>query len=174
VQGLRSSAEETNDLADTIRALGDALAAEGGGDSGVALRIDVQGGPRELNPIVRDELVRIAGEAMRNAFRHAEAKQIEVEIRYDERRVRVRVRDDGKGIAPETLKAGAREGHFGLPGMRERARLVGGKLAVWSGIGAGTEVEVSIPAAHAYGSPPSATTSWRARVARALKLQWQT
>ena len=173
VQGLRTSTEETNDLADAIRTLGGALAAEEGVDRGIALRIDVQGGPRELHPIVRDELVRIAGEAMRNAFRHAEAKQIEVEIRYDDRRLRLRVRDDGKGIAAETLKAGAREGHFGLPGMRERARLIGAKLTVWSRDDQGTEVEVSVPATHAYASPPAAATSWRARLARALKLQRQ-
>jgi len=167
VQGLRTSAEETNDLADAIRGLGDALTAEQGVDPSVALRIDVQGTPRKLHPIVRDELLRIAGEAMRNAFRHAEAKQVEVEIRYDERRLRVRVRDDGKGIDAETLQAGAREGHFGLPGMRERARLIGGKLTVWSGPGAGTEIEVSIPAAHAYASPPS-PTGWRARLGSIL------
>jgi signal transduction histidine kinase/ligand-binding sensor domain-containing protein len=163
VQGLRASTEETNDLADAIRALGGALSAEERAAPGVALRIDLQGGPRELHPIVRDELVRIAGEAMRNAFRHAAAKHVEVEIHYDDRRLRVRVRDDGKGIAAETLQAGAREGHFGLPGMRERARIIGGKLTVWSAVDAGTEVEVSIPAAHAYAAVPS-TPGWRARL----------
>ncbi len=87
---------------------------------------------------------------MRNAFRHAGARRIEVELRYDERRLRLGVRDDGRGIAPEVLSAGGREGHFGLHGMRERARLIGGKLTVWSAAQAGTEVELAVPAANAY------------------------
>jgi signal transduction histidine kinase len=114
--------------------------------------MEVQGTPRALHPIVRDEVFRIAGEALRNAFRHAGAKQIEVELRYDKRHFRVRVRDDGKGIDPELLRTEGREGHFGLRGMRERAKLAGGKLTVWSGLDAGTEVELSVPAQHAYSS----------------------
>jgi nitrate/nitrite-specific signal transduction histidine kinase len=71
----------------------------------------------------------------------------------------VRVRDDGKGIDPEVLRAEGREGHFGLRGMRERAKLAGGKLTVWSGLATGTEVELSIPAPHAYSSssPPKSS-----------------
>ncbi len=145
VQGLRTSATEMNDLADSIRALGEELADENSAEA--VLRVEVQGTPRALHPIVRDEVFRIAGEALRNAFRHAAAKQIEVELRYDERQLRVRVRDDGKGIDPEVLRAEGREGHFGLGGMRERAKLAGGKLTVWSGLDTGTEVELSIPGA---------------------------
>ena len=145
VQGLRSSATEMNDLAESIRALGEELANENSAEA--VLRVEVQGTPRALHPIVRDEVFRIAGEALRNAFRHAAAKQIEVELRYDVRQLRVRVRDDGKGIDPEVLRAEGREGHFGLGGMRERAKLAGGKLTVWSGLDAGTEVELSIPGA---------------------------
>ncbi len=106
--------------------------------------------PRDLHPILRDEVYRITGESIRNAFRHADAKQIEVEIHYDDRRLRVRVRDDGKGIDPKLLSDDGREGHFGLRGMRERAKLIGGKLTVWSELDAGTELELSIPAARAY------------------------
>ena len=148
VQGLRTSATEMNDLAESIRALGEELAEENSAEA--ALRVEVQGTPRALHPIVRDEVFRIAGEALRNAFRHAAAKQIEVELRYDERQLRVRVRDDGKGIDPEVLRTEGREGHFGLGGMRERAKLAGGKLTVWSGLETGTEVELSIPAPRAY------------------------
>ena len=148
VQGLRTSATATNDLANSIRALGEELAGE---DSAVAIfRIEVQGTTRALHPIVRDEVFRIVGEALRNAFRHAAAKQIEVELRYDERQLRVRVRDDGRGIDSEVLRAEGRERHFGLRGMRERAKLAGGKLTVWSGLDTGTEVELCIPAPHAY------------------------
>jgi len=157
VQGLRTSATEMNDLADSIRALGEELVEENSAEA--VLRIEVQGTPRALHPIVRDEVFRIAGEALRNAFRHAAARQIEVELRYDERQFRVRVRDDGKGIDPEVLRAEGPEGHFGLRGMRERAKLAGGKLTVWSGLDAGTEVELSIPGPHAYSSP-SPDRSW--------------
>ena len=110
----------------------------------------MQGASRALHPIVRDEVFRIGSEALRNAVHHAAARQIEVELHYDERQVRLRVRDDGKGIDPEVLRKEGREGHFGLHGMRERATLAGGKLTIWSGPDDGTEIELSIPAVHAY------------------------
>jgi signal transduction histidine kinase/ligand-binding sensor domain-containing protein len=160
VQGLRTSATEKNDLADAIRALGETLTDKSSGET--ILRVEVLGTPRALHPIVRDEVFRIASEALRNAFGHASARQIEVELRYDDRRLRLRVRDDGKGIDPEVLRGDGREGHFGLRGMRERAKLAGGRLSVWSGLDAGTEVELSIPAPHAYGST-SASGSWKPR-----------
>jgi len=147
IQGLRSSVVETNDLALAMRTLGEELATNA---NSTAFHVHVEGTPRDLHPILRDEVYRITGEGIRNAFRHAEAKQIEVEIHYDERRLRVRVRDDGKGIDPKLLSDDGREGHFGLRGMRERAKLIGGKLTVWSELDAGTEVELSIPAARAY------------------------
>ena len=169
VQGLRSSTIETNDLADAIRTVGEELAADEGANHGVVLRVEAQGAPRPLHPIVRDEILRIAGEALRNAFRHAEAKQIEAELRYDERDLRLRVRDDGKGIDPKVLNQGGREGHFGMHGMRERAKVIGGKLTVWSGLDSGTEVELSIPAAHAYTSSSSST--WRSWIAEKARRQ---
>ena len=126
MQGLRASTLERNDLAAAITTLGEELAAQASGDTPVGLRVDVEGTSRTLHPIVRDEIYRIASEALRNAFRHAEAKQIEVELRYDERQLRLRVRDDGKGIDPNFLTAEGRAGHFGLHGMHERAKLIGG------------------------------------------------
>ena len=103
---------------------------------------------------MRDEIYRIAAEALRNAFRHAQARQIEVEIRYDNQQFRLRVRDDGKGIDTVVLSGQGPGGHYGLPGMRERAKLIGGKLVVWSEVGAGTEVELGIPAGTAYATAP--------------------
>jgi signal transduction histidine kinase len=73
-----------------------------------------------------------------------------LEIQYDRRQLRLRIRDDGKGIDQKVLQEGRREGHHGLPGMQERAKLAGGKLSVWSQIGAGTELELTIPASIAY------------------------
>jgi len=99
------------------------------------LKVEVEGTPREVKPILRDEVYRIAGEALRTAFRHARAHRVEVTIRYDEQQLIVRVRDDGKGIGPETLEAKGRAGHGGLPGMRERASKIGAQLAAQLGAG---------------------------------------
>jgi signal transduction histidine kinase len=106
---------------------------------------------QHLHPLLRDEIYRITGEALRNAFHHARARRIEVEIEYDARQVRTRVRDDGIGIDASLLSHEGRPGHFGLRGMRERSKGIGGQLEVWSERGAGTEVELTIPASVAYG-----------------------
>ncbi|HEY9105143.1 MAG TPA: triple tyrosine motif-containing protein, partial [Roseateles sp.] len=151
VQGLRTSMLETHDLADALRALAGELAQEKAGAP--PAQVGVRGRPQTLHPLVRDETFHIAGEALRNAFRHAEAKRIGVEIRYDPRQLLVTVRDDGKGIAPEVLRAGGRQGHFGLNGMHERAELVGGRLSVRSSPQTGTEVEFRVPGSQAYSQP---------------------
>jgi signal transduction histidine kinase len=145
VYDLRSSATMANDLPQAVRALGDELATQ---DS-AAFHLIVEGPARELQPLVRDELYRITREALRNAFSHARANHIETEIAYGERAFRLRIRDDGDGIPPEIVKEG-RPGHYGLPGMRERARQIGGRLEIWSGAKAGTEIELSIEGSVAY------------------------
>jgi signal transduction histidine kinase/ligand-binding sensor domain-containing protein len=157
VQGLRASVMESNDLAEALRALGEELAAEKNAEHPPVLAVEVQGRSRPLRPIVRDEVFRVASEALRNAFAHAAATQIDVELRYDERQFRLRVRDDGKGVDSTVLRDGGREGHFGMPGMRERAEVIRGKLTVWSAAGSGTEVELVVPAANAYDGSPSRT-----------------
>jgi signal transduction histidine kinase len=117
--------------------------------------VTVEGEPQDLNPIVRDEVYRISAEALRNAFQHAQASRIEVELRHGARQFRVRIRDDGKGIDPQLLGKQARPGHYGVHGMRERATLMGGNLELWSNIQSGTEIELTIPAAIAYGTRDS-------------------
>jgi signal transduction histidine kinase len=154
VQGLRSFSVAAGDFALTINTLGQELASGETNPSGTEFHVVVEGTPQNLHPILRDEVYRIAGEAMRNAFRHAQAKGIEVEIRYDERQLRLRVRDDGKGIDAKHLDGDGYAGHYGLRGMRERAKLMGGKLAVWSELNSGTEVELSISASRAYEISP--------------------
>jgi signal transduction histidine kinase/ligand-binding sensor domain-containing protein len=152
VQGLRTSTVERNDLAIAIRTLGDELATGASAHQPPAFRVAVEGETRDLHPIVRDDIYKIAAEALRNAFRHARAGQVEVEIRYDNEEFRLRVRDDGRGIDPKVLADQGLEGHYGLRGMPERATLIGGKLTVWSEVGAGTEVELRVPARHVYAS----------------------
>ena len=156
VQGLRASTVERNDLAVAIRTLGDELANDASAHQPPAFSVAVEGQTRDLHPIVRDEIYKIAAEALRNAFRHAHAGRVEVEIRYDDEQFRLRVRDDGKGIDPAVLANQGLEGHYGLRGMPERAALIGGKLAVWSEVGAGTEVELRLPAEHRLRDLPEA------------------
>jgi signal transduction histidine kinase/ligand-binding sensor domain-containing protein len=161
VQGLRVSTVEGNDLAVALRTLGDDLATNASAHPPPAFRVGVEGQARDLHPIVRDEIYKIAAEALRNAFRHAQAGRVEVEIRYDSDDFRLRVRDDGKGIDQAVLAAQGIEGHYGLRGMPERAAAIGGKVAVWSEMGAGTEVELRVPARTLYAA--SARRSWWSR-----------
>ena len=149
VQGLRDSTTQTNDLAVAVSALGEELLADPVSRR-PAFRITVEGESRNLHPILRDEVYKISAEALRNAFSHSSAYNVEVEIRYDNEQFRLRVRDDGKGIDPAVLSAQGSQGHYGLPGMRERAKIMGAKLTVWSEVDAGTEVELRLPAGIAY------------------------
>jgi len=153
VQDLRASTVVTNDLANALEALGGELAAHQRATQGDAIGFSVEeeGEQQGLDPILRDEVYRIAGEALRNAFHHARAGRIELQIRYDERQLQVRVRDDGVGIDASLLSKEGRPRHFGFRGMRERAKRIGGQLEVWSEHGAGTEVELTVPASLAYG-----------------------
>jgi signal transduction histidine kinase/ligand-binding sensor domain-containing protein len=163
VQDLRSSVTGTNDLAFALNSLGEELAAETNHTANTpVVHVEVEGVPRDLHPVVRDEVYKIAGEGLRNAFKHAESKHIEVDIRYDERQLRLRLRDDGKGIDPKIINANVSEGHYGLRGMRERAELLGGKLTVWSERDSGAEVELVIPAAHAYSPSSGLRLTWLA------------
>ena len=153
---------QANDLARAIASLGEQLAADPSNEGTTAFRVTVEGEPRDLQPILRDEVYRIGGEALQNAYRHAHARQIEVELRYDDKEFRLRVRDDGKGREPAVVAKQARSGHYGLPGMKERAKLAGGNLTLWSEVGAGAEVELTIPAAIAYSG--SERRAWLSRM----------
>ena len=155
VLGLRSSTVIANDLARAFTTLGEELAAKQDSHTPVAFQVEVEGETRDLHPILRDEVYRIACEALRNAFQHSGAARIEVGIHYDDRQFWVCIRDNGKGIDPKVLDASGREGHYGLPGMHERAKLAGGRLVVRSGVNSGTEAEIIIPAARAYAKSRS-------------------
>ena len=152
VQGLRSAAVETNDLVEAIRTIGTELAADSA--SMTSIEVDGRGAPRALKPIVQLEVYRIAVEALRNAFHHAHARRVRVEIRFDERQFRLRVADDGRGIDERVIHREPLDGHFGLHGMRERAEGVGGHLDIWSKLDTGTQLDLSIPADAAYGAAP--------------------
>jgi len=144
LNSLRSSATETNDLAEALR-----RATENGLTSKtVAVNFSVVGRARDMHPIVRDEIYRIGYEAIRNAYAHSRASKMEIEIRYA-RDLSVRVKDNGIGIDRDILDAG-KAGHFGLQGMRERASRIGGKLTLVSTPGSGTELILSVPGGIVY------------------------
>ena len=151
IRDLRSEPMAQNDLAQLLTAIANELASSQDADhNSPGFRVIVEGERRILLPTIQDEVYRIAREVLRNAFQHASAHQVEAEIRYDVHAFRLRIRDDGKGIEPEVLKQGKRAGHWGLPGVRERAQRIGAKLELWSEAGAGTEVQLTVPAALAY------------------------
>jgi signal transduction histidine kinase/ligand-binding sensor domain-containing protein len=152
VHEMRSS-EAASELSAAINTFAEELAASQTGEGSPSIHVRVEGTPRTLNAILRDEVYRIAVEALRNALQHAQAHQIEAEIIYGERQLVLRVRDDGKGMDADVLDHGS-AGHFGLPGMRERAKLIGGSLEVRSKAGSGTEVELTIPSSIAYAKSP--------------------
>ena len=151
IQGLRANPALESDLEHQFTAAGKELArsstAEG---EPPAFQVAVEGARQPLSPLLQDELYPIALEILRNAFHHARASRLEVEIAYDSKFFRLRIRDNGKGIDRKVLEAGSRQGHWGLPGVRERAKRIGARLKIWSEPGAGTEAELIVPARIAY------------------------
>ncbi len=136
----------SGNLAGAITAVAGELAVH----STTRFALTVEGHPRELHPMVHDEVANVAAEAIRNAFQHARASEIEAILSYRPGELRFDLRDDGVGL-PAGLAAGdAPAGHFGLTGMRERALRAGGALVISSRKNAGTEVTLSIPAGAAY------------------------
>jgi len=116
----------------------------------ITFKTVVEGRTRNLNPLVVEETYAIGREAILNAIAHSGGSQVEVEVTFDRRQFRVRIRDDGHGIDPQILQQGGRPDHFGLQGMRERANRIGAQLNLWSGAERGTEVELLVPGKTAY------------------------
>jgi signal transduction histidine kinase/ligand-binding sensor domain-containing protein len=155
VQNLRSSSVGDRDLAAALSAIGSEFGAGADPPSAPEYRVTIEGRPRELSAVVRDEAYRIAREAVCNAYQHAKARRIETEIVFGDADLTIRVRDDGVGMDPAILARGQRPGHWGLPGMRERSEGFGAHLQVWSESRAGTQVELRIPAQIAYAQSPA-------------------
>lgn len=147
VRGLRSPNKDSDDLEQAFSRIPQELGTE----EQIDFRVIVLGSVRKLHPVIRDDVYHIGREALVNAFRHSQASRIELELEYAARRFRMVVRDNGRGIDPRMLQSG-REGHWGLPGMRERAERVGARLKIWSRAEGGTELELSVPSHIAYES----------------------
>ncbi len=159
LRGLRLSDSGPHDLEEAFHRVPTEVAM---GEQ-VNFRVIAQGKPRPLHSLIRNEVFRIGREAIVNAFRHAHARNIEVEVDYAPRRLRVLVRDDGRGIDPSVLSSG-RDGHWGLSGMRERAERIGGCINVSSRKTAGTEVDLSVPGKVAFQIEPSNSRVWLAKL----------
>ena len=151
ISDLRPDQAAQRSLPELLSAAGPELArTEAATGSPPTFRMIVEGKPRMIPGHIQEEVYRIAREAIRNALLHAHASRIEAEIHYDKDRLRLRIRDDGKGIDPKILANGGRSGHWGIPGTLERAKRIGSRVEFWTEEGAGTEVELVIPAAIAY------------------------
>jgi signal transduction histidine kinase len=146
VSGLRFAQEEP-ELGEAIVEVATRLQA----DQALPVTVTVEGRPRVLAAMVREELLRIAEEAIRNALRHSGATQIEVALVYG-RQLQLGIRDNGSGLPGEIARAGGRPGHFGLVGMRERADRAGGRLTLAARPLQGTEVSVTVPGRLAYSN----------------------
>jgi signal transduction histidine kinase/ligand-binding sensor domain-containing protein len=162
LQGLRSSEKEGLSLEESFSRVRQELAT----DEKTGYRVIVHGVTRPLRPVIRDEAYRIGREALVNAFLHAQANSVELEVEYTGRFLRLVVRDDGCGVDPQVMDLG-REGHWGLIGMRERSERVGATFKLRSRLGAGTEVEFRVPAVLAFESHAGSSffrgLRWRGR-----------
>ena len=141
VHQLRTGDTDDEPWPDALRREGERLAAL----HGVAFRYLESGKPQALPAAARHEIRRIAGEALRNAFVHARAALIELELRHARGMVQLDVRDDGSGLPPALASGGQVAGHWGLPGMRERAAAIGAELALITREGGGTHWRLRVP-----------------------------
>ncbi|MGA9074310.1 MAG: triple tyrosine motif-containing protein, partial [Candidatus Sulfotelmatobacter sp.] len=149
IRDIRSDIVAQTALPELLTRTGSELAQSQADQDVPTFGLTVEGERRTLTPIIREETYRIALELLRNAFRHAKAHRVEAEVRYDDEMLRLRIRDDGKGMDLKVLQ-GDSSGHWGLRGVRERAQRIGAKLDVWSEAGAGAEFQLTVPAGIAY------------------------
>ncbi len=159
VQGLRSSDWRSQDLEEAFSRIHEELATT----KKARFRVIVEGIPRPLRPVIGDDIYLIGREALANAVHHSDASEIEVELEYADKQLRLLVRDNGCGIASEVVLS-ARDGHWGLTGMRERTERIGGRLRILSRAEAGMEIELSVPGNIAYLPRDSdRSTKWLSR-----------
>lgn len=156
LRGLRASESNNRNLEIAFSRMRQEIAMS----DRIGYRIIVSSETRPLRPIIHDEVYRIGREALVNALRHADARSVEVELEYASKYLRMMIRDDGRGIDPDVLQSGL-EGHWGLVGMRERSEGIGASLRLRSRVGAGTEVELTVPSAIAFESESTSRfTQW--------------
>ena len=159
VRNLRGVSESHSDLPEAFKR----VAEENPQARETTFKAVVEGSQRELHPLVMEESYCIGREAIINALTHSNGSNVEVEITYDPRQFRLRVRDDGRGFDPKILEDGGRPDHWGLQGMRERSDRIGAQLKFWSRREAGSEVELIVPGATAYRPGQRSRRFWFGR-----------
>jgi signal transduction histidine kinase len=142
---LRPSTLDELGLGAALEALGERTAAGGAVEVRIELDLALEADRHEARLLgeIEDAVYRLIQEALNNAVRHGEPEHVTVEVSERDEALRVCVRDDGSGFDPEAPSMG-----FGLPGMRERAELAGGRLDLSSVPGGGTTIVAVIPAVH--------------------------
>jgi signal transduction histidine kinase len=140
IWNLRANALEGRTLPEAIQAIAGRLA--GGRD--IVVSVETAGTVRVLPDFIAGNLLLLAMEAVTNALKHAEPQTIVVRIIFAEKTVALEVEDDGRGFDLEQA-AGPREGHFGIQGMRERVKRLGGAIELTSVPGKGSRCAVTVP-----------------------------
>lgn len=156
LSSLRTSATEKNDLAAAFQRAIEECRINGS----IEASFTVAGEVSEMHPIVRDEVYRIGYEAIRNACVHSQATNLRVELGYADDLI-LRVRDNGVGINPAIVDKGKQE-HFGLRGMRERARRIMAKFTINTSPGSGTEITLIVPGSIIYRTRDPLGRKWPA------------
>ncbi|HEV8191062.1 MAG TPA: GAF domain-containing sensor histidine kinase [Ktedonobacterales bacterium] len=137
VLDLRAAPLEGRTLAQAL----EALACELAGTSGIDIKFEVTGASQPLPVRIEIGLYRIVQEALTNVARHAQARHVTIRLVTTPKRLTCTIRDDGNGFDPTHVP----QGRYGLIGMRERTRLLGGSLRLESTPKSGTRLEVVVP-----------------------------
>jgi signal transduction histidine kinase len=140
IWNLRANPLEKNTLTEALRE----VAADRSAGMTVRILVQCEGTPRPLPDFVAGNLLLLAQEGITNALKHARPAQIELHLKFTERAVSLVIHDDGIGFDPATAN-GPQDGHFGLQGMRERIKRLGGRLDIKSAPGAGSIITATVP-----------------------------
>ncbi len=139
IWNLRAVSLEQQTLAEALRE----VAADRGAGQVVAITVACEGEPRALPDILAGNLLLLAQEGITNALKHAQPRRIELCLSFSPRAVSLRIRDDGNGFDPSAVQ-GPKHGHFGLQGMRERMKRLGGQFEITSAAGQGTSITATV------------------------------
>lgn len=156
VHDLRASDDTGARWCAILQREGERLAAQ----HGIVFRFGEQGESRVLHARAAHEIYRIASEALRNAFQHARAQEVEVMVRHARGGIELLVRDDGQGLPPLVAAHGQTPGHWGMPGMRERAAKLGARLSLGAAEGGGTHWRLWVPARRAWPAEHGLLRRW--------------
>jgi signal transduction histidine kinase/streptogramin lyase len=140
---MREAVAASDDLAAAL----EAIARDRASGLSIEVVVTTAGSPRRLPRSIGDAAFRIGREALVNSVRHAEASRIEIHLDFGADLLLLEVRDDGRGVNPAEAEGAGRRGHFGLSGMRDRARGLGGRCDVQPRPGGGTIVALELPLA---------------------------